>query len=63
METVAPAGDKKTWVDMVFDNLCLHGLVDFAVLLRWRTVLREWRGALIRVHGAREITSMQVRLR
>ena len=36
----------KTWVDIVFDNLCLHGQVDLAVLLRWRRVSREWRGAL-----------------
>ena len=27
-DTVAPAGGVKTWVDIVFDNLCLHGQVD-----------------------------------
>jgi serine/threonine protein kinase len=45
-DTVAPAGGVKTWVDIVFDNLCLNGQVDLAVVLRWRRVSREWRGAL-----------------
>ncbi len=47
MDTVAPSGCK-TWVDICFEHLCLHGLVDFVFLIRWCRVSREWMDALKR---------------
>ena len=37
MDTVAPSGCK-TWVDICFEHLCLHGLVDFVFLIRWNLI-------------------------
>ena len=47
LETVAPSGCK-TWVDICFEHLCLQGLVDFVILIRWCPVSREWMDALKR---------------
>ena len=47
MDTVAPSGCK-TWVDICFEHLCLHGLADFVFLIRWCRVSREWMDALKR---------------
>ncbi len=43
---VAPAGGKKTWVNVFFEHLFLHGPVDVDLVMRWRMVSREWMDAL-----------------
>ena len=35
----------KTWVIICFEHLCLHGLVDFVLLIRW-CLVSEWMDAL-----------------
>ena len=47
MQTVA-GGGKKTWVDILCDNLCELGSLELKILLKCRVVSREWRGALDR---------------
>jgi hypothetical protein len=47
MQTVA-GGGKKTWVDILCDNLCELGSLGLKILLKCRVVSREWRGALDR---------------
>ena len=46
MQTVA-GGGKKTWVDILCDNLCELGSLELKILLKCRVVSREWRGALV----------------
>ena len=43
---VAPAGGKKTWVNVFFEHLFLLGPVDVDLVMRWRMVSREWMDAL-----------------
>ena len=47
MQTVA-GGGKKTWVDILCDNLCELGSLELKILLQCRVVSREWLGALDR---------------
>ena len=47
MQTVA-GGGKKTWVDILCDNLCELGSLELKILLKCRVVSREWLGALDR---------------
>ena len=47
MQTVA-GGGKKTWVDILCDNLCELGSLELKILLQCRVVSREWLGAIQR---------------
>ena len=43
---VEPAGGKKTWVNVFFEHLFLHWLVDVDLVVRLRRVSLEWMDSL-----------------
>ena len=46
LEMVEPAGGKKTWVNVFFEHLFLHWLVDVDLVVRLRRVSLEWMDSL-----------------
>jgi ankyrin repeat protein len=46
LEMVEPAGGKKTWVNVFFEHVFLHWLVDVDLVVRLRRVSLEWMDAL-----------------